>query len=80
MKFANFSVKTRLWFTVGVLMVALVIISGAGVYSLKSTNEDMNSLFNQQTRSVALLGNVYGMQLQIVQELDLALALKDATA
>ena len=78
MNFANFSVKTRLWFTVGVLVTALISVSVAGISALKQSSEDIDTIFNQQTRSVALLGSIYGSQLRIVQELDLALAMQDA--
>jgi methyl-accepting chemotaxis protein len=77
-KFSNLSVKTRLWFTLGVLVAALLTISTAGIMALKQSNADIDAIFNQQTKSVAILGDVYGLQLQLIQELDLALAMQDS--
>ena len=80
MNISNFSVKTRLLLTLGILVFALVIISVAGVVTLKQTNASIDTMFERRTTPVALLGEVYGLQVQIVQELDLSLALHDAAS
>lgn len=80
MNISNLSVKTRLLFTVGILVFALVIISAVGLFSLKKTNANIDTMFDRRTTPVALLGKIYGLQLQIVQQLDLSLALQDAGA
>jgi methyl-accepting chemotaxis protein-1 (serine sensor receptor) len=76
---ANFSVKTRLLLTMGTLVAALIIVATAGLLSLRQTNQGINLLFAGRTQPIAWLGEIYGMQLQNIEKLDLAMAQENPT-
>jgi methyl-accepting chemotaxis protein len=77
MNLPSFSVKIKLLATLGLLVIALSAISAVGLTALKQANENLDVLFAQRTRPVAWLGQIYGLQLQNIEELDLAMAQQD---
>ena len=66
--------------TIGVLVMSIVAGCGMSLYALAKTNQDLNTLYEQRTRPVAWLGEIYGLQLQNIQMLDRALSIQSAAA
>ena len=77
---SSWSIRTKLLGTVGLLVASIVAVSAMGLYALAKTDQDLGTLYEQRTRPVAWLGEIYGLQLQNIQELDRALSIQTAAA
>jgi methyl-accepting chemotaxis protein-1 (serine sensor receptor) len=77
---SSWSIKTKLLGTVGLLVASIVAVCGMSLYALAKIDQELNVLYEQRTRPVAWLGEIYGLQLQNIQELDRALSIQSAAA
>jgi methyl-accepting chemotaxis protein len=66
--------------TVGLLVASILAVCGMSLYALAKTDQDLGILYEQRTRPVAWLGEIYGLQLQNIQELDRALSIQTPAA
>ena len=80
MGISSWSIKTKLLGTVGLLVASIVAVCGMSLYALAKIDQELNVLYEQRTRPVAWLGEIYGLQLQNIQELDRALSIQSAAA
>jgi len=77
---SHLSVRTKLLGTLAVVLVALITISVLGLLALSKTNQNVNTLFEERTKPVAYVGDIYGMQLENIQALDYYLATQSKQA
>src|SRR5689334_14522735 len=70
----SLSVKTKLVGTLSIVLFALLLVSGLGLRALSKTSDSTQDLFEFRTKPVAYSGTIYGLQLQLIQSLDYALA------
>jgi methyl-accepting chemotaxis protein len=76
MNLANLSVRTKLLATLGILIVALLIINVVGLSKLELAVDRVTTMYDGRARPIADVGVIYGSQLESVQLLDAALALQ----
>jgi len=77
---SSWSIRTKLLGTVGLLVASIVAVGGMSLYGLAKTDEDINVLYEERTRPIAWLGDLYGLQLQNIQELDRAMVIQTPEA
>jgi methyl-accepting chemotaxis protein len=77
MNLGDVSVRTKLLSTIGIVVAALIVISAFGMNALGKTNEDLSALFEKKTMSIAYVGQIYGLQLDLSQSVDESLAFQD---
>jgi methyl-accepting chemotaxis protein len=80
MSFSNLSVKARLITTTAALVTVLIAVSIMGLVALSKVNDNVNRMFERRTQPVAWIGEIYGLQLHIVQVIDLALGQRTPAA
>ncbi len=80
MGISSWSIRTKLLGTVGLLVASIVAVCGMSLYALTKTNQDLDTLYEQRTRPIAWLGELYALQLQDIQELDHALSIQTPAA
>ena len=76
----SLSVRTKLLGTISLVVAALILVSTLGLLALSKTNNNVNALFEERTKSVAFVGDIYGKQLDIIQSLDYYLAVHSKEA
>lgn len=76
MNVANWGVRTKLLGTLGILIVSLLTINVIGLGKLEKSNMRISEMFEYRAQPIANVGSIYGAQLESVQVLDAALALR----
>jgi methyl-accepting chemotaxis protein len=80
MNVANWSVRTKLLATLGILIVAMLAINMIGLGKLNASNEQIGAMYEQRAQPIADVGSIYGLQLESVQLLDAALGQQTSEA
>jgi methyl-accepting chemotaxis protein len=80
MNVVNWSVRTKLLATLGILIVAMLAINLIGLGKLHASNEQIGAMYAERAKPIADVGTIYGLQLESVQLLDVALALQTSEA
>lgn len=76
MNLADLSVRTKLFATLGILIVSMLVINVVGLSKLEETTGQVSQMYEARVRPIADVGVIYGAQLESVQLLDEALALQ----
>lgn len=80
MNVANWSVRTKLLATLGILIVAMLAINMIGLGKLNASNEQIGAMYERRAQPIADVGSIYGLQLESVQLLDAALGQQTSEA
>lgn len=67
MGISSWSIRTKLLGTVGLLVASIMVGCGMSLYALAKMDQDLDTLYEQRTRPIAWLGEIYGLQLQNIQ-------------
>lgn len=77
MGIGSLRVRTKLLTTMGIVVFALIVVSGMSIKALGDANQNLSSLFEQRAVPIAYVGEIYGLQLDISQSIDESLAFPD---
>jgi methyl-accepting chemotaxis protein len=80
MNVVNWGVRTKLLATLGILIVAMLLINVIGLGKLEVSNAQIGSMYEQRAQPIHDIGAIYGLQLESVQLIDAALGLQTKEA
>jgi methyl-accepting chemotaxis protein len=76
MNLANVGVRTKILATLGILIVAMLLMNVVGMSKLGLFRDEIIKMYEGRSQPIADVGAIYGLQLETVQVMDAALALQ----
>lgn len=78
MKFENFSIKTRLFATLGLLSAVLCVVGVIGIVGLRSSNKNLDMMFNGRLTPSSWVDQLATMHRKGIESIELATIKQDA--